>query len=438
MGNNLSLRKSNDFITSKYKTTVLENKIMAIALTRIEENGKRNEEISLEAKLYPGELKRLFGGQTNIYTNLKKISKSIVGHGVVIEDGIGNFKAFSIVPNAKYENGVFTIYFNNELRPHILGLKKNYTTLEISVICGLTSNASIRIYELLKKEVYKSNPDIDNGRVTVRYNINEFRFMIGLADIEEKEVKNAMARMGNEIDWDYLFEKVSKKKTYSEFKELKRRILDTAKEELNNLSNIRFEYEGIRTKGNKYGEIEFHIYPNIPNKNNEEKIAKKEEILRKNYNYEEEENYQYEYPEYSYPKLFKYLGHNYLSREDLILLLSTAKYDEEKVINAIELADKQDEIDNYIGWLIKCIKNEYKEISVIKGSAKRAERIEELEKSYKNESVKERVWKKTKEKEDFKEFLEEIGINEELLEKDYPDISERIRLYTDWRMERNK
>ena len=116
---NLSLVKSNEMISAKYRSTLLENQIMAIALTRIEVNAK-DKDSPLEARLYPGELKRLISDKSHIYRDLKALSKTITGHTMFIEDNKGNFKAFSVVPNADYQDGVFIIKFNNELKEHIL------------------------------------------------------------------------------------------------------------------------------------------------------------------------------------------------------------------------------------------------------------------------------------------------------------------------------
>ena len=130
--NSLSLRKSNDFISAKYKSTLLENQVMAIALTKIEVDAK-DKDAPLQAKLYPGDLKKLVSDPAHIYRDLKKLAKTITGHTMFLEDGKGNFKAFSVVPNADYIDGVFIIKFNNELRDHVLGLTSSYTNLELAI-----------------------------------------------------------------------------------------------------------------------------------------------------------------------------------------------------------------------------------------------------------------------------------------------------------------
>ena len=81
--NELILRKSNSLISGKYKTSLLENKLMAIALTRIEIRDN-----CPVARLFPGEIKQILGktNDTNIYKTLKKTAKVMTGHQLVLED----------------------------------------------------------------------------------------------------------------------------------------------------------------------------------------------------------------------------------------------------------------------------------------------------------------------------------------------------------------
>ena len=427
---NLSVRKSNDFISAKYKSTLLENQIMAIALTRIEVNAF-DKDAPLEAKLYPGELKRLVSDSAHIYRDLKKLAKSITGHTMFLEDGKGNFKAFSVVPNADYIDGVFTIKFNNELRDHVLGLEKNYTSLELSVMTDFKKNSSFRLYEVLKKEVYKI-PKKDGACVQVEYNISELRFIIGLANSDDQAVKNAMANMGKNIDWDELFEKLDKKdKKYEEWRDFQRRILKPAQEELKEKSDIRFEYKGIR-EGRKTKKLLFTIYRNIPK--NPEIINERKKIIEANV----AAFRQMEMPMDAYPKLYKaYVGHNKLAKEDIDLLLKKADYDEEKVRKAIEMADAQDNISSYMGWLIRCIENGYTQVETVAGSAQKAEVIHELRDSLEKnrDYIISRAWEKTKNKEDYGIFIEMIeknGMTEEILESVY-STNETLQMYADWK-----
>lgn len=431
---NLSLQKSNSLVSAKYKSSLIENQIMAIALTRIEVNAS-DESAPIAAKLYPGELKRLIGDPTNIYKTLKKVAKTMIGHTMFMEDGKGNFRGIAVVPNATYENGVFTVEFNKDLRKHILGLEKNYTTLELSVLTGFKRNSSFRIYELLKSHLYKSRKEVNDGRVDVEYNVSELRFMIGLANSDDQGIKNAMAAMGNHIDWDALYEKLDKKdRKYETWYDFQRYVMKPAQEELEEKSNIRFTYEGRRA-GRRMGSVVFHIYPNQPS--NPEVIDERKILLDSN----AVRDRQLEIPLDFYPEVYEeFVGHNKLSKEDLDLLITKAAGDVEKVRDAIHLADKQPEIGNYMGWLIRCIEDGYHTVETVSGSAERAEELRELRDGYEasKEQTKERVWNKTKQKADYADFVRMImehDISEEILESVYA-VDELLQMYADWKVGR--
>ena len=431
---NLSIRKSNELVSAKYKSTLLENQIMAVALTRIEAEDIDGRS-QLVARLYPGELKKLIGDPSHIYRTLKTVSSTLVGHGMILEDGKGNFNAFSIVNNADYENGVFTVEFNRQLKSHILGLEKNYTTYELSVLTSFKRSSSFRLYELLKREIYKSKPSVNNGRVEVEYRLSEFRFMIGLANSDDPTVKNAIGREGHRIDWDAMYEKLNKKdRKYDSWGELRRNVIIPAQAELEERSNVRFEYEGIK-EGRKIAKILFYIYPNEPS--NAQVIDERMNILERN---AKSTYHQLEMPRDQFLWFYEaYEGHNELEKEDLDLLLYQAQYDVDKVKYAIDLADEQAHIDNYMGWIIKCIRSPkaYEKTEVIEGSAQTAKEIRNIRQDYEatKDSTAERVWGKAKMRPEFalfQEALENQSVTIEQLETLFTP-AERTDVFFNWK-----
>lgn len=430
LSENRLLQKSNQLVSAKYKSSLIENQIMAIALTRIEVNAN-DANSPIASKLYPGELKRLIGDPTNIYKTLKKVSKTMTGHTMFIEDGKGNFKAFAVVTNADYYDGVFTVEFNKQLREHVLGLEKNYTTLELSVLTGFKKNSSFRLYELLKSHIYKSRKEINDGRVDVEYNISELRFMIGLANGDDPSVKNAMAAMSNNIDWDDLYMHLDKKdRKYEAWYDFTRYVIDPAQTELKEKSNIRFEYEGIRD-GHRMSRIMFFVYPNNPS--NTEVIDERQRLIEAN----ALPNRQMEIPLDTYPQIYvDYIGHNKLSKEDIDLLMQKAGLDEERVREVIQMADEQPNISNYMGWLIKAIENNYTRTDVLEGSAEKAEVFREVLDSYEKnkEDIATKAWNKIKTKKEFPAFVkavEEGGLDIEQIEVIYSP-QELTKAFTDW------
>ena len=430
--------KSNEMISAKYKSTLLENQVMAIALTRIEEK-YNDKDAPLEARLYPGELKKLVSDEAHIYRDLKALAKTITGHTMFLEDGKGNFKAFSVVPNADYQDGVFIIRFNQVLKGHLMGLDKNFTTLEISMMTNFTRNSSFRIYELLKKDLYRSKPSVNNGRVDVEYNLFEFRFLIGIANSDNIHVQNRIKTM-QVIDWEELYHVLEKNGSKSDIKfkttdKLQKDCIRLAQEELAQKSDIRFEYELVRV-GRPYKKIVFHIYPNVPV--NEDELEVRQQFVKKM----NQNNRQMEIPMDLTAETMslydEYVGHNELDKEDIDLLIKTADYQVEDVRAAIVYADAQSEINNYMGYLVSCIRNRYFEVNpvnVIEGSHEKAIIIDDIIESSHSDETKKKVWESTKKKDDFDAFLtyEEVRKNISLIELDeILSPSEAVAEYISW------
>ena len=434
---NQTYTKSNIMISSKLRASLLENKLMAIALSRLE-NSTINPDQTLEAKLYPGELKRLVSDEAHIYRDLLIASKSMNGRTMVIEDGKGNFHSFACITNCFYTDGVFIIRFNSALQNHVFGRERNFTPLELSVMTGFTRNSSFRIYELLKKDLYRARANINNGRVDVEYDLCEFRFIIGLSNIDNSHVKSYIDHV-NVIDWEEAHRVLEKNGSRSDIKykstdKLQKDCLKPAQEELAEKSDVRFEYELIRI-GRSYKRILFHIYRNKPHYS--EAIQERQKYIEKING-----DYQMEIPRdmsTATQSLYdKYVGHNNLCKEDLDLFM---RLDENPVniTAAIEYADKQGDINNYIGYIVDTIKHRYYEVqptNVYKGSHEEAVARDRLREASDSEETKKKVWDNIKKQKDFEFFLayEEEEENLSFIELDeLLPLSESCQKYINWR-----
>lgn len=424
----LTIRKSNTLISGKYKTSILENKIMAIALTRIE-----IKDGCPVAKLYPGEIRQLLGKKTdtNIYKSLKRTAKLMTGHQIVIEDNKGNFSIFTMVNNADYIDKQFVITFNKNMTPFVHQLKNNFTTYEVATLMKIEKAHSYRLYELLKKEIYRSDPAINNGVVIKEYGLSELKCTIGLANTDEEGVRRAIA---DGKSWDDIYYNVVKDKSFEVWYEFRRQVLDVAQKELAEKSDIVFEYEPLKYgSGAKVRRIRFYIAKNEPSKTKPEMDRMVDLIHTMN-----EEQVA---SDTDNDGVYSYIGHNKLTRDDIIEFMRVAEEDEEKVENAIKLADKQDYIKNYVGWIISCIKGKYEQpTEVIQGSSEKADTVNNLKTEIENNEadIAERIWSKIKNKEDYIEFIAYLnskGIKENTLDVVY-DTNERIDLYTNWKTKR--
>jgi plasmid replication initiation protein len=418
--------KSNDLVSSKYKSSLLENKIMAKSLSCIE----MNENDELVAKLYPGDLLKICSDKNHIYRDLKRAAKRLTGHTVVVEDGKGNFKAFSIIPNASYEGGVLTIKFNQELKKHILGMTQNFTQLSLPIVTSFENVNAFRLYELFKSRYYQADKE---GNLDLEYNLSELKFIIGIANSDNEGHRNRLANMDKNIDWDYLYAALDKKdKKYGNWNDFKRGVLEPARIEMDAKADLSFEYEEGSKKGKKVITVIFHLHHNIPSirptsilPSVDTQEAERQLVIPEDLpDFEEFYN--------------KYEGHNELTKQDLNHLLLQASYSTSVVEAAIQYADRQGEIiNNYMGYLVRCIQRRYFEnepVAVVEGSHDIAVEYQEIREASHSDETKKKVWESTKKKEDFEQFLryaENQGYTRDELDM-ILEPGDAAKLYIEW------
>ena len=405
--NQILIQKSNELIVSKQNTSLTENILVSIGLSRM----RLSESGDVVANIYPMELIKIMGltpGDDNLYTKLKKTAKSITSHPVVVENDKGDFMAFNLIKTAIYEKGVFTIVFHELSKPLITNLTGKFTTMNLLTLSRFKSNYTFRLYEILLKDAYRI-PTSPNGYVEVTYNISELRFMISVANVEEERVRKELARYNkaDDIDWDRLYEltTVKKEERWGNFKE---RVIEKARKEMEEKADICFEARYER-EGRNYKYVTFRIFFNKPSKPIEDYGAKERLLFA-------QEGHQYDLDEVNHPKLFEeFLGHNGLTSMDLKELLRQAGQDEERVIRSIRMADEQEEIRNYVGWIVGCIRNNYeKPRHVVEGSAEKAAVYDEIreavEKTNMDPQFQKSLWEKIKGKADFGDFIASLGM----------------------------
>lgn len=404
---NLNLKKSNTFITAKFKASPLENQLMAIALTRLEEQYDDKGLLCFEAEIYPGEIRQLIKDDDHIYRDLKKVSKMMVGRTICLEDGKGNFNVFSLVPNAKYEDHVFKITFNKELKPHIFELTEKFTTLQLSMVTEL-KDWSYRIYEVLKKDLYLADRMPDK-HVKIEYRLAEFRFMIGLANINSDVIKEDIKQNPN---WDELYDKLpNKEKKYERPGDLEKNVLKPAMTELAEKSDLAFNYELVK-EGRFYKKIVFIIKrQDIKETDN---LKKKQAIIEK-------KSHQLEIPDdigIYRPFYDKYEGDPdfHFSKKDLSLLLEKAAFNMELAESGIEAARSKESLNNFMGWIIKYIQaGGYEDVPTLNGSVDAARVMNEFKAEFEEEKksgiVQERAWASFRSRDRFPEFLDFLADN---------------------------
>lgn len=345
-----SYKKSNLLISSKYKSTITENKIQAIALASIQ-NAKENKAGNLECTFSAAELRKLFGDDSgSLYKRLdstaKKMTGSVIGY---TNEETQSFEYISVISKAKYENSKFTIIFNGELKNQILDIQEKYTILNLTTMMKFEHVYSFRLYEYIKSEYYKKKYIVQERIKGMGYEMTipcaEMRLMMGTVDANDDKVKAVLSK-GKKPDYNKAVEVAEKEKKskFKEWKEFKRSVIDVAVKEINELTELNIECKTDRAGiGGKAVGISFIITDKEDtNSNIEAEVIDEEavDILD------------------LIDEVRAFITDN-LPSSDIKAILESADLDVNRVKAAYELSKRQKKISNLTGWLIKAIKDNY-------------------------------------------------------------------------------
>jgi plasmid replication initiation protein len=229
--NNELVIQHNNLVESRYRLSLQEKRLMLFLMSQIKPNDDsfKSIEISIPelANIMELDIK-------NMYRNMEKVTKSMVGRVLSIrnldEDSLLHVPW---IASAKYfyKQGIINFQISEKLAPYLLKIKNQFTVIRLSDLMRFKSIYSLRIYELLKQ--YESIG-------CRKMDLDQLRLSCGIPE-------NRLNIMAN----------------------FRMKVLDIAKREINEKSDILIEWEFIKRSRKCVG-IEFHIKTN-PNYNKEEK-----------------------------------------------------------------------------------------------------------------------------------------------------------------------
>lgn len=215
--NNLVVQH-NKIIEAKYKLSVGEQRLIKIITSMIEPSDDDFKTYRLSVSDLAGllDIKR-----KDFYDAVKDITEKLISNVLVIEYVTGTLQV-AWLSSALYHkgDGVVDLKFAPELKPFLLQLKSNFTAYELRNVIRLRKTHSIRMYELLKQ--YEK---------------------IGKRKFSLEELRNILMIDDSE---------------YKTFNGFKKRVLFSSQEEVNEKTDIYFEFTEER-KNQKCVAIEFTI-----------------------------------------------------------------------------------------------------------------------------------------------------------------------------------
>lgn len=344
-------KKSNFLISVKWESSLLENKIMAIALSKISDIKIDSKSNKMYSQIKASEIRALLeGNKGSFYDQLEDTAKLMTGRVIGAKDPEKKtFTYLSIITMADYRDGVFTIEWNDHLKNHLIGLENNFTLLNLNLMAKFKSTWSFRLYEILRSKSFNyKNEDQDNRHFEFDYYLSELKFEMGVANANIPQIRRYLDK--KEVTKDDFDEALkiairSGACSYVEWKDFRRYVLDMAVKEINEspLSEIKIQY--IPQGSGRGGKISaIHFITDIQKKNQKEE--KTEELVE----ISEDD---------IFDEAFDILSKDFKAKE-VREIIRTAEYDVEKIKKAYSvLSSQKTDIDNKMGFMIKAIQEGY-------------------------------------------------------------------------------
>lgn len=221
MDENYIVTKANTLITSNYDLSLQEQKIILTLASMVQPQDTEFKEYEFKIKDF---IALLGIEDKKKYTEIPKLTKELMKKVFEIKEG-KDIVQLSWLSSARYKTGegIVVLKFDSSLKPYMLQLKELYTSYKLENILSLKSKYSIRIYEILKCNLFKKSIIIE---------LEDLKKMVG-----------------------------AKEKSYNTYANFKNKVLLPVKKELREKTDICYEFKEGKT-GRKVTSIEFFIESN--------------------------------------------------------------------------------------------------------------------------------------------------------------------------------
>jgi plasmid replication initiation protein len=211
----------NALITARYEMTLAEKDIVYMLMAQLRED----DPVDKVYTIYVQEIEKLTGKEVN-YRNFERNTMKLVTRGYRIKEG-DNILQVCLVSSVRHikGQGKIEVRIDPGMRPYLFNLKKEFTKHGLFMAISLQSIYSRRLYEMLC----------------------QFKHT-GLMRISLDELKDRLC----------IINPVTKRDKYANWSDFTRKVVEVAKRELEEHTDINFTYAGEK-RGRKYTNLEFKI-----------------------------------------------------------------------------------------------------------------------------------------------------------------------------------
>ena len=213
------IKQHNTITSGRYDFSACQLDVLFMLLASLKEDDETGKEYHIRVK----DIELITGRQWN-YQQLKDGNEGLLSRVFEIQMPKG-LKQIVLFNEVQYLDGTGSFYMkiNESARPYFFELKNNFTLLELKSVLGCSSKHAKRLYSLACQW---------RGTGGHTYSLGEFKEMLGLKDPKGKEVEQ-----------------------YKQIGEFKKSVLDVAKKQINEHTDIVFDYELLKIRGRSFDTI---------------------------------------------------------------------------------------------------------------------------------------------------------------------------------------
>lgn len=230
--NNLTVSKQEALVQARYSLGELAVKLMSLIISMVNKDDQVFNVYTLKVK----DFSNLVGiDGRSIYENFKKAGEELMENPIYIPKEKG-FLMINWVSSFEYVENEATIEISIDpkLIPYLIEFRNRFLKYKLRNILSLRSSYSIRLYELLKD----------------KYNLNKRYETSKTWEVSVKEIRSIL--------------RIPESYNFGGSSGVRERIIEKAKDELLEHTDIKFTYKEIKT-GRKVTDIKFIIKENEKN-----------------------------------------------------------------------------------------------------------------------------------------------------------------------------
>lgn len=210
----------------------------------------------------------------DIYYLLNKVINNMQSINMLKAEESNSWKTVGLISFAKCENNVYEIHFEKDIEKYLKSIS-NFSTMNRALTMGFTSIYAFNLYELLSRELYKINDEINI--VERFYSIEELHFYLGCVNIEKKEILEEIQKENTDLLQLY--------KTLDEedilhyiFYNFNKNVISVGVNQINEKSDLEISYKIHKNlSSTRVSGIYFYVKYK---ENSTEKVEKEEKIVK--------------------------------------------------------------------------------------------------------------------------------------------------------------